>query len=148
MTVHKAPRLKPAPESVKRMKGRVRELMRRGRGRNTDTVIGEVNLYLRGWFGYYRLSQVKYVFELLDQWVRRHIRKFMWICWKKMKTRRKKLLSLGISAREAAIATGNGRGSWWNSMSPAMQGALGKALLARWGLLSLVQMRRSQARFA
>ncbi|MEE9386211.1 MAG: hypothetical protein V3V08_22600, partial [Nannocystaceae bacterium] len=48
-------------------------------------------------------------------------------------------------AHEAAIATGNGRGSWWNSMSPAMQGALGKALLARWGLLSLVQMRRSQA---
>ncbi len=147
-TMHKEPRLKPAPESVKRMKGRVGEIMRRGRGRNIHKVIEELNVYLRGWFGYYRLSQVKYVFELLDQWVRRHIRKLMWIRGKEMKTRRKKLLSLGISAHEAAIATGNGRGSWWNSMSPAMQGALGKALLARWGLLSLVQMRRSQAGFA
>ncbi len=148
VTMHKQPRLKPAPESIRRMKGRVREIMRRGRGRNIQKVIEGLNLYLRGWFGYFRLSQVKQIFDLLDQWIRRHIRKLMWIRWKKMKTRRKKLRSLGISAQEAAIATGNSRGSWWNSMSPAMQGALGKALLVRWGLLSLDQMRRRQARSA
>jgi len=148
VTMHKQPRLKPAPESIKRMKGRVREIMRRGRGRNIFKVIEELNLYLRGWFGYFRKSQVKQIFDILDQWVRRHIRKLMWIRWKKMKTRRTKLRSLGISAQEAAIATGNSRGSWWNSMSPAMQGALGKALLARWGLLSLDQMRRRQERSA
>lgn len=147
-TMHKQPRLKPAPESIKRMKARVHGIMRRGRGRNIHTVIEEVNLYLRGWFGYFRMSQVKQVFDFLDQWIRRHIRKLMWIRWKKPKTRRKKLRALGIGAKEAAIATGNDRGSWWNSHSPAMQGALGKALLARWGLLSLDQMRRRQARFA
>jgi RNA-directed DNA polymerase len=148
VTPHKQPRLKPAPESIKRMKVRVREIMRRGRGRNIHTVIEELNLYLRGWFGYFRLSEVKQIFDRLDQWVRRHIRKLMWIRWKKPKTRWKKLRSLGIGEREATIATGNGRGSWWNSMSPAMQGALGKTLLARWGLLSLDQMRRSQVRSA
>ena len=94
------------------------------------------------------MSQVTEVFKLLDQWIRRHIRKLMWIRWKNPKTRRKRLRALGISQREAAIATGNGRGSWWNSHSPAMQGALGKALLAQWGLLSLDQMRRRHARTA
>jgi RNA-directed DNA polymerase len=146
VTNHKQPRLKPAPESVKRMKVRVRDIMRRGRGRNIQTVIGELNLYLRGWFGYYRKSQVKQVFQLLDQWIRRHIRKLMWIRWKQPKTRWRKLRALGISAREANIATGNGRGSWWNSQSPAMQGALNKAILARWGLLSLDQQRLRYAR--
>jgi group II intron reverse transcriptase/maturase len=148
VTPHKQPRLKPAPESIKRMKARVREIMRRGRGRNIHRVIEELNLYLRGWFGYFRLSEVKQVFDRLDQWIRRHIRKLMWIRWKKSTTRRKKLRSLGIGAHEATIATGNGRGSWWNSMSPAMQGAIGKALLVRWGLLSLDQMRRRQVRSA
>ena len=146
VTMHRQPRLKPAPESVKRMKARVREIMRRGRGRNIQKVIEGLNLYLRGWIGYYRKSQVTQIFQLLDQWIRRHIRKLMWIRWKQSKTRGKKLRALGISVREVKIATGNGRGSWWNSQSPAMQGALNKALLARWGLVSLDQMCRRHAR--
>ncbi len=147
-TTHLKARLKPAPASIKRMKERVRAIIRRGRGRSIHTVIKELNLYLRGWFGYFRMSQVTHIFTLLDQWIRRHIRKLMWIRWKKPRTRWTKLRALGIGAREATIATGNGRGSWWNSQSPAMQGALNNALLESWGLVSLAHLRRLQERSA
>ena len=148
VTINKAPRLKPAPESVKRMKGRVRQIMRRGRGRNIQVVIEELNAYLRGWFGYFRMAEVKQVFDLLDQWIRRHLRKLMWLRWGTPKKRRQELRKLGIGEQEAKVATSTGRGSWWSASSPAMQGAIPKDLLARWGLLSLDQMRRRQARAA
>jgi len=148
VTIERKSRLKPAPESVKRMKGRIRQIMRRGRGRNIQVVIDEINVYLRGWFGYFRMAEVKYVFDLLDQWLRRHLRQLMWLRWKTPRNRRRELRKLGIGEGEAKIATSTGRGSWWCSSSPAMQGALSKDLLARWGLLSLDQMRRRQARAA
>lgn len=147
VTTNFKPRLKPALQSVKRMKQRVRDILRRGRGRNIQTVIGELNLYLRGWFGYYRMAEVKQVFTFLDEWLRHHIRKLMWIRWKSPKTRRKRLRELGVGEKEAKIATSTYRGSWWSSRTPAVNGALSKALLSRWGLLSFVQMQRCQAGF-
>lgn len=140
------PRLKPAPESVKRMKRRVRGIFRRGRGRNIHTVIDELNVYLRGWFGYYRMTEIKQTFTELDKWLRHHIRKLMWIRWKNTKTRRKRLQSLGIKAEEAKKATSMHRGSWFSSMTTTMNRALKNALLARWGLLSLVQMQQRHQR--
>jgi len=148
VTIDKKPRLKPAPESVKRMKGRVRQIMRRGRGRNIQAVIDELNVYLRGWFGYFGMAEVKQVFDLLDQWIRRHLRKLMWLRWNTPRNRRRELRKLGIGDEEAKRATSTGRGSWWCASSPAMQGALSKDLLTRWGLLSLDQMRCCQARSA
>ena len=136
------PRLEPAPESVKRMRVRVREIFRRGRGRNIVTVIDELNIYLRGWFGYYRMTETKQTFIVLDKWLRHHIRRLMWIRWKKPKTRRKKLRALGIGAREAKIATSMDRGPWYSSMTTTMNRALKNSLLARWGLMSLVQMQQ------
>lgn len=136
------PRLRPAPSSVKRMRRRVREILRRGRGRNIHTVIEELNVYLRGWFGYYGMTEIKQTFIVLDKWLRHHIRKLMWIRWKQPKTRKKKLRSLGIREEEAKIATSMGRGKWFSSMTTTMNRALNKKLLAAWGLLSLEQMQR------
>ena len=51
VTVNKQPRLKPAPASVKRAKAKIRQITRRGRGRNIQRTIKDINLYTRGWFG-------------------------------------------------------------------------------------------------
>ncbi len=70
-TMHYQPKLKVAPESVKRLKVRVRAMMRRGRGRRLADVIAELRPMLIGWLSYYRKSQVRITFEQLDQWIRR-----------------------------------------------------------------------------
>ena len=81
VTDHRSPRLKPAPSSVNRAKARIREITQTGRGRNILKVIQEITQYLRGWFGYFRLSTVKQPFDLLDQWIRRRVRKILWEQW-------------------------------------------------------------------
>lgn len=139
VTNHRSPRLKPAPSSVKRAKDRIREITQRGRGRNIQKVIEEISRYLRGWFGYFRLSTVKQPFDFLDQWIRRRLRKILWEQWRKPKTRCRKLVALGIWADRARKATATGRKAWWNAGSSHMHAAIPNRLLAEWGLLSLLQ---------
>lgn len=147
VTTHKSPpRLKPAPESVKRAKAKIRRITRSGKGRNIERVIEELNLFTRGWFGYYRLGEVKQQFINLDEWIRRRLRKILWLQWKKPRTRARKLERYGIWPERARRATSNGRGPWWNAGASHMHGAITNARLSKWGLLSLVEMQRGQKR--
>lgn len=73
-TMHYQPRLKVAPGSVKRLKGRLPESFRRGRGRNLGVVLKKLRPVLLGLVSYYRKSEVRTAFEQLDQWMRRKLR--------------------------------------------------------------------------
>ncbi len=44
VTVHREPKLKLAPESIKRLKSKLRRILRRGRGRNLVSVIAKENV--------------------------------------------------------------------------------------------------------
>ena len=52
---------------------------------------------LRGWVIYFRYAGVKGIFEELDGWIRRHLRKILWRQWKRPGTRAKWLMRLGLS---------------------------------------------------
>ena len=148
MTHHHKPKLKPAPPSVKRAKDRIREITHKGRGRNIVQVIKEVNKFVRGWVGYYRLSTVKQAFITLDQWLRRRLRKILWEQWKKPKTRCRKLVALGLNAERARKATATGRKAWWNAGASHMHGAVTNRRLAQWGLLGLLNQLQAWQRFS
>jgi RNA-directed DNA polymerase len=138
MTHHKGPRLKVAPVSVQRLKGKVRAACRRGRGRNLGRFITEdLNPLLRGWISYFRLAEVKGVFEDLDGWIRRRLRNILWRQWKKPKTRAKKLMQRGLSPSRAWKTANNGRGPWWNSGSSHMNRAIPKHYFDACGLVAL-----------
>ena len=68
MTMHHKPKLKAAYAAVNRLKDKLREIFRRGRGRNLRKVIAELNEAILGWVNYFRLAQVKGIFEELDQY--------------------------------------------------------------------------------
>jgi len=55
MTSEKKTRLKVAPQSVKRFRAKLREIFRKGRGRNVGKVIKELTPVLRGWHSYFKL---------------------------------------------------------------------------------------------
>lgn len=142
MTPERKPKLKVSPSAEKRIKGHLREMMRKGRGRRLSAVIGEVTLFLRGWLGYFRLSQVKRVFEELDGWIRRKLRRILWKQWKKPATRAKKLIQLGIGRVRAYESAYNGRGPWWNAGASHMNAAIPAKWLSSLGLLSLITEHR------
>jgi RNA-directed DNA polymerase len=146
VTHQRAPRLKPALESIQRAKARLRQLTHQGRGRNLRQVIQEINRFPRGWIGYFRLATGLHAVEVLDQWRRRRLRKILWEQWRTPKTRDRKLVALGVAAARARKATATGRGAWWNAGASPMHAAVTNRFLAEWGLLSLLDQRRAWQR--
>ncbi len=138
MTWHRQPKLKVSPDSVKRIMGKIRELMWKARGCSLTKVIGELVPLLRGWINYFRLSSVKIAFEELDEWIRRRLRCVIWQHWKKPLTRAKRLIQRGIEKETAYISAYNGRGAWWNSGRPHMNLAFPAKWFAKQGLISLL----------
>lgn len=147
MTSGKTPKLKPAEKSVERLKGKIRDLFRKARGRNVERFIKEdLNPLLRGWIDYFGLSEVKVVFEDLDGWVRRKLRCVYWRQWKRPKTRLKKLLERGLNLEHAAKSYSNGRGPWWNSGKLHMVVAFSNRHFDQVGLISLQQRVQRKAK--
>jgi RNA-directed DNA polymerase len=145
VTWHRKPKLKVSPQSVKRLKSKLRFFFRRARGRNLGHVIRELEPIIRGWVNYFRLSEVRVSFELLDQWLRRKLRCILWRQWKRPKTRRKKLIALGLDPERARLSAGNGRGPWWNAGASHMNQAIPILRLRRMGLLSFLDEYRRLA---
>jgi len=142
MTPHHRPKLKVSPSSVKRAKARIREIVRKGLGRSVATVIGELTPFLRGWVNYFRLSQVKNVFEKLDQWIRRKLRAILWRQWKRPWTRAKRMIQRGIERGRAWTSAYNGRGPWWNAGASHMNAAMPAKWFHQQGLTSLLAEHR------
>lgn len=74
VTAHREPRRKAAAKSVVRLRDKLREQFRVGRGQSVARTIEALTPILRGWMGYFRLAQVKGLFEELDGWIRRKLR--------------------------------------------------------------------------
>ncbi len=144
-TVHYQPKLKVAPESVKRFKGRIREILRCGRGRRLADVIVELRPMLIGWVSYYRKSQVRITFERLDQWIRRKLRAILWRQWKRPWTRARNLIRRGLAPMRAWLSATNGRGPWWNAGASHMNQAVPTRYLSQLGLVSFIQESRRLA---
>jgi RNA-directed DNA polymerase len=144
-TMDRKPRLRPAPQSVKRLKLKLKKLFRRARGWNLSRTIRELNPILRGWSNYYGLSKVKGVFEELDQWIRRRLRLLLWRQWKRPRTRAQKLRKLGLEESRAKMAAYNSFGPWWNSGASHMNQAVPIKTFDQMGLVSLLDQHRRLA---
>jgi RNA-directed DNA polymerase len=146
MTWHKEPRLKVAAETVKRLKGKLRRKFREARGRNLEEFIKELKPVLRGWVNYYRLAEVKGIFEELDGWLRRKLRDLLWRRWKRPLRRAKNLMKRGLAEARAWRSATNGRGPWWNAGASHMNEAYPKSYFDRMGFVSLLEMLRALQR--
>ena len=135
---NKKPKLKVAPESVRRLKAKLQPVLAAGRGRSLAQVIGWLNPMLRGWRAYFRLAQVRSAFTELDEWVRRKLRAIVWRQWKTSKKRVNELVRRGVTRPEAARLTGLHRGSWFTARHESMKRALPAAQFRRLGLETLI----------
>jgi RNA-directed DNA polymerase len=142
MTAHKEPRLRVAPKSVARFKGKLKDMLRRGRGRNLKRTVDDLAPVLRGWIGYFRLAAAKGTFEELDGWMRRKLRCVLWRQWKRPATRKARLMQRGLTEERAWRSACNGRGPWWNAGASHMNDAFRAAFFANIGLPSLLMEHR------
>ena len=138
MSWHQQPRLRVATTSLSRLRDRLAELLRGARGHKMANTIERINPVLRGWAGYFKLSQSKRPLEEIDGWIRHKLRCAIWRQWKQPSTRARNLMRLGLSAERACKSASNGRGPWWNSGASHVNQALPKKLWDRLGLVSIL----------
>jgi len=99
-------------KTLKRFKQRVRELTDRNCGKSLRQVIKELNMYFRGWWNYFRLTEAKYVLKSLKTWIVRRLRCLVWKQWKNPRTKVRNLKKLGIDHKHA-VTCGNARKKHW-----------------------------------
>ncbi|MEX3583377.1 MAG: group II intron maturase-specific domain-containing protein [Burkholderia sp.] len=138
LTMHRQARLRIAPESIKWLTARVKELMRKGRGRSLSHTIEVLNPVLRGWTNYFRHTQGKGVLEELDGWLRRRLRCLLWRHAKSRQARTVMLRRQGLVENRAWRSAHNGQGPWWNAGASHMNTAFTKRFFDALGLVSVL----------
>ena len=134
-------RLRIAPESIHRLKGKLRQPYRMGRGWSVKRLIETLTPILKGWINYFRLAEVKRTLEELDEWLRRRLRGVLWRQWKRPHARARNLMKRGLPEAQAWKSATNGRGPWWNAGARHMNFAFPKKYFDSLGLLSLLDYR-------
>ena len=130
-------RLAIAPESLKRVKGRIREITRRNRGISLGRMISELNSYLTGWVTYFRYAECRTHLQRLDKWIRRKLR-----CVRLKQRKRTKpiadfLQKLGVPEWRAWRLALSGKGWWRLADSPPATQAMSIQWFIDQGLVSL-----------
>ena len=125
-------KIEAAPQSVERFKTKVRELWRSCQSQTSEELRETWRVYVRGWWGYYRLAEERRKLFGLEGWIRRHIRCCFWQRWHDWRGRLRKLRRLGLSGRLLKVAHSS-KGAWRIAASPSLQTALSNAVLRRSG---------------
>jgi len=123
-----------APESLERFKAKVREKWDGRRSGTSKQLRDDWNRYVRGWWGYFRLAEVRWPLERLESWVRRHIRKCFWLRWHGREGRERNLRRLGVSGKALGVATSS-RGAWRVANQPEIKWGLSNDILRKHGFL-------------
>jgi group II intron reverse transcriptase/maturase len=129
----KAVRRRIAPQALKTMKDRVRQITRRNRGRSIDQVMSELRSYLTGWKAYFRLAETPGIFRSLEEWIRHRLRALHLKHWKRGRTIFRELRARGLSELAAARVAANGR-RWWRNSAMAIHIALPNSYFDQLGL--------------
>ena len=117
-----------------RFKERIKEITSRNRGHKVKDVIHELNLYVRGWLQYYKLSNTYTVIKDLSQWIRRRVRLYYWKQWKQPRTRRRNLIALGVDPKRVHMASRSRKGYWRMSQTEIVRFALNNRWLEEQGV--------------
>ncbi|WP_434735428.1 group II intron maturase-specific domain-containing protein [Candidatus Accumulibacter necessarius] len=99
--------------------------------------LNKLGNFLRGWFGYFGISQYYRPIPALDEWLRRRVRMCYWKQWRWPRTKTSHLLALGVRLKTAIQHGVSSQRYGHMARTPAVQKALSIAWLEAQGLLSV-----------
>jgi len=92
---------------------------------------------MRGWLNYYSMADMKKNIEVLNGWLYRRIRMCIWKQWKLPKTRKRKLIGLGMPERVAREGASSRKSYWRMANAGVVKRALTKERLISSGFYDL-----------
>jgi group II intron reverse transcriptase/maturase len=105
-------RLRVHPKSIVKMKERIRTLTSRSNGWGYARRKEALRLYITGWVNYFKLADMKKLLLRVDEWYRRRLRMIIWKHWKRIRTRERNLIKLGIYKYKAWEWANTRKGYW------------------------------------
>jgi RNA-directed DNA polymerase len=133
----RAGKLRWSPQAFEDFKHRVRELTGRSWGVSMRYRLDKLAQYVRGWMGYFGISQYYRPVPELDEWLRRRVRMCYWKQWRLCRTKVRHLLALGTSKRAAILTAISSKRYWHLSRTLATQTGMTNEWLKRQGLISV-----------
>ena len=127
---------RPHQESVKKFKGRLKELTCRKRPGTVTSKIEKINQVTKGWINYYALGSMKTAMAEIDTHLRTRLRVIIWKQWKVPSKRQWGLQKLGIGKDLARLTAYCGDRYYWVVTKTCVVRAISKDVLARAGLIS------------
>ena len=106
----------------------MKELTPRTWGQSLDELFRQVNLYFKGWMGYFRLcssSEAK-ILQKIDAHLRRRVRCIILRRFKSARFLFRHLVSMGVKVKVAANSAYSKKGPWKRSVSLGMNQAYSK----------------------
>lgn len=120
-------------KSFERLKDKIRFILARSNGWSLEGRKESLKYLVRGWVNYFKLANMKMLLKDTDEWLRRKIRCIYWKQWKKIRTKYKALVRLGIT-KDQAYRWANSRKAYWRiAGSPVLSCALNNNKLKEFG---------------
>lgn len=113
-------RLRLHPKTITKMKARIKELTSRSNGMGDARRKESLRQYITGWVNYFKLADMKTLLPKVDEWYRRRIRMVIWKQWKRIRTRGRNLIKLGIEKYKAWEYANTRKGYWHTANSPIL----------------------------
>lgn len=129
-------KLRWSDAAVDDFKHRVRQLTGRSWGVSMDYRLHKLGEYLRGWAGYFGISQYYRPVPGIDDWIRRRIRMCYWKQWRYVRTKVRHLLVLGTHKRQAILTAISSKSYWRLSKTLATNSGMTNDWLKQQGLIS------------
>jgi len=130
--------------SKERIDEKIRELTPRTFGQSLRDCIARLNVYLRGWVGFFWIltETGTPMMSKLDAHIRRRLRAIQLRQWKRPRTILAKLIGASVKPKDAGRYVNGGRKSIWTmSHRTVLYKVLPNRLFAEWGLVSLADER-------
>lgn len=129
-------RFRVHPKSVAKMKDKIRELTYRNRGISNAEREKKYQAFVRGWVNYFKLADMKGLMRRTDEWARRRIRAVYWKQWKKIKTKYRMLIALGLEDWRAKELANSRKGYW--RMAQVLNQIFSNKIIAKLGYTSML----------
>ena len=126
-------------KSIRRFKDKIRYYTNRNTGISIEHRLLKLDQIMRGWINYYGLANARAKLKELDQWIRRRLRACIWKQWRKISTKQRNLVNLGINKYKAWEYANTRKGYWRVSNSPILSKSLNNKYLESLGFVSLTQ---------
>jgi RNA-directed DNA polymerase len=135
--IFKGTRIIWSDKAYREFRRRVRKITGRSWRVSMNYRIRKLAEYLRGWMGYFGISEYYREIPEIDGWIRRRLRLCYWKQWRLCRTRIRELLKLGTDLKTAIRAGKNSNGPWAMSRRLAAHTGMTNKWLKDQGLLSV-----------